>query len=139
MSTSAPSRPRSESLARAVPGHGGGLRRATAWLSGSKLGLVVMALLVGGGSGLGAAGFRELIFFFTWLVTGHQQFGQQGHAQSLHVGFMGIYFVLLAPVLGGLLYGPLIQRFAREARGHGVPEVMLAVAENGGRIRPPVT
>ena len=41
--------------------------------------------------------------------------------------------------LAGLLYGPLIQRFAREARGHGVPEVMLAVAENGGRIRPPVT
>jgi H+/Cl- antiporter ClcA len=31
------------------------------------------------------------------------------------------------------------QGFAREARGHGVPEVMLAVAENGGRIRPPVT
>jgi CIC family chloride channel protein len=42
-------------------------------------------------------------------------------------------------VLGGLIYGPLIYRFAREARGHGVPEVMLAVAENGGRIRPQVT
>ncbi len=38
----------------------------------------------------------------------------------------------------GLLYGPLIQLFAREARGHGVPEVMLAVAERGGRIRPQV-
>ena len=37
------------------------------------------------------------------------------------------------------MYGPLIQRYAREARGHGVPEVMLAVAENGGKIRPPVT
>ena len=47
--------------------------------------------------------------------------------------------MLVVPVVGGLLYGPLIQRFAREARGHGVPEVMLAVAENGGRIRPPVT
>jgi chloride channel protein, CIC family len=33
----------------------------------------------------------------------------------------------------------LIQQFAREVRGHGVPEVMLAVAENGGRIRPQVT
>ncbi|HEY1515152.1 MAG TPA: chloride channel protein, partial [Solirubrobacteraceae bacterium] len=65
--------------------------------------------------------------------------GQQGHAPSLHLAFLGIWFVLVVPVLGGLLYGPLIQRFAREARGHGVPEVMLAVAENGGRIRPPVT
>jgi chloride channel protein, CIC family len=43
------------------------------------------------------------------------------------------------PVIGGLLYGPLIYRWAREARGHGVPEVMLAVAENGGRIRPQVS
>ena len=43
-----------------------------------------------------------------------------------------------APVVGGLIYGPLIARFAREARGHGVPEVMLAVSEQGGRIRPRV-
>jgi hypothetical protein len=41
-------------------------------------------------------------------------------------------------VIGGLIYGPLIARFAGEARGHGVPEVMLAVSEQGGRIRPRV-
>jgi CIC family chloride channel protein len=46
--------------------------------------------------------------------------------------------VVLVPALGGLVYGPLVDRFAREARGHGVPEVMLAVAERGGRIRPRV-
>jgi chloride channel protein, CIC family len=98
-----------------------------------------MALVVGVGAGLGAVGFRELVFFFTWLVTGHDQFGQQGHAPSLHLAWLGIWFVLVVPIAGGLVYGPLIQRFAREARGHGVPEVMLAVAENGGRIRPQVT
>jgi CIC family chloride channel protein len=98
-----------------------------------------MALIVGAGAGLGAAGFRLLIFAFTWLVTGHQQFGQQGHAASLHLPWLGFWFVLIVPVLGGLIYGPLIARFAREARGHGVPEVMLAVAENGGRIRPQVS
>jgi H+/Cl- antiporter ClcA len=81
--------------------------------------------------------FRWLIFSFTWLATGHRQFGQQGHAPSLHLPWLGVFFVLVVPVVGGLLYGPLIHRFAREARGHGVPEVMLAVAENGGRIRPP--
>jgi CIC family chloride channel protein len=113
-------------------------RAATSWLGSNRMGLVVMALVVGAGAGLGAAGFRELIFFVTWLVTGYKQFGQQGHAPSLHVAWMGIWFVLVAPVAGGLIYGPLIQRFAREARGHGVPEVMLAVSENGGRIRPHV-
>jgi len=115
------------------------LRTASSWLGSNRMGLVLMALVVGAGAGLGAAGFRELIFLVTWLATGHTQFGQQGHAASLHLAFLGIWFVVVVPVLGGLLYGPLIQRFAREARGHGVPEVMLAVAENGGRIRPPVT
>jgi CIC family chloride channel protein len=73
------------------------------------------------------------------VFTGHRTFGEQGHAASLHLPFLGIWFVLVVPVVAGAIYGPLIYRFAREARGHGVPEVMLAVAENGGRIRPPVT
>jgi CIC family chloride channel protein len=114
-------------------------RTASAWLGGNRLGLVGMALVVGAGAGLGAALFREMVFGATWLVTGHNQFGQQGHAASSHLPGLGIWFVLLVPVLGGLIYGPLIYRYAREARGHGVPEVMLAVAENGGRIRPQVT
>jgi chloride channel protein, CIC family len=113
--------------------------RAASWLRRSRLGLVVIALVVGGGAGLGAVGFRWLIFTFTWIATGHQQFGQQGRTGSLHLPWLGPWFLLVIPVVGGLLYGPLIQRFAREARGHGVPEVMLAVAENGGRIRPPVS
>ncbi len=115
------------------------VRAVSAWLGGNRLGLVVMALVVGAGAGLGAALFREMVFGATWLVTGYTQFGQQGHAASTHLPRLGIWFVLVVPVLGGLVYGPLIYRYAREARGHGVPEVMLAVAENGGRIRPQVT
>ncbi|MGH9107390.1 MAG: chloride channel protein [Acidimicrobiales bacterium] len=98
-----------------------------------------MALVVGVGAGFGAVGFRWLIFAFTWLATGYLRFGQQGRIASAHLPWLGTWFLLVVPVVGGLIYGPLIQRFAREARGHGVPEVMLAVAENGGRIRPPVT
>ena len=125
----------------AVPGPtggGGAVRVVSSWLAGSRLGLIVMALVVGAGAGLGAVVFRWLIFSFTWLATGYQQFGQQGHIASRHLPWLGIGFLLVIPVVGGLLYGPLIQRFAREARGHGVPEVMLAVAENGA-IRPPVS
>lgn len=53
------------------------LRDSASWLSGTRLGLAVMALIVGAVAGLAAALFRWLIYAFTWLVTGHRQFGQQ--------------------------------------------------------------
>ena len=112
--------------------------KASSWLRGSRAGLLVIALVVGAGSGLGAVAFRYLIYFVTWLVTGHVQFGQQGRVPSSHLPWLGPGFLVLIPVIGGLVYGPLIYRYAREARGHGVPEVMIAVADEGGRIRPQV-
>ena len=115
------------------------VQSAGAALRTSSLGLVIMAVIVGVGAGFGAVAFRWLILSFTWLATGYRQFGQQGRIPSLHFPDLGIWFLLVIPIIGGILYGPLIQRFAPEARGHGVPEVMLAVAENGGRIRPQVT
>jgi chloride channel protein, CIC family len=115
------------------------VRRVAGWLRANRLGLFCVAIVVGVGAGLGAVAFRYLIFGFTWLATGHTEFGQQGWVGSDHVPWLGVGFFVVIPVIGGLLYGPLIFRFAREARGHGVPEVMIAVAENGGRIRPQVT
>jgi CIC family chloride channel protein len=112
--------------------------RAAGWLRTSRAGLFVIALVIGAGSGLGAVAFRYLIYFFTWLATGHSQFGQDGYTGSSHLPWLGLGFFVLIPVIGGLVYGPLIYRYAREARGHGVPEVMIAVAEQGGRIRPQV-
>jgi chloride channel protein, CIC family len=113
--------------------------RAAGWLRGSRSAMFAIAVLVGAGAGLGAVAFRYLIYFFTWLATGHSQFGQNGYTGSSHLPWLGLGFFVLIPAVGGLIYGPLIYRWAREARGHGVPEVMIAVAENGGRIRPQVS
>jgi CIC family chloride channel protein len=104
----------------------------------AQWGLVVLALAVGTGAGLGAIVFRWMIQTFTRLFSGHADYSAAGHAANPHVPWLGWWFVLAAPVLGGLLYGPLVDRFARETRGHGVPEVMLAVAQRGGRIAPQV-
>ena len=60
---------------------------------------------MGGGSGLGAVAFRYLIYFFTWLATGHSQFGQQGRVGSPHLPFLGPGFLVVIPVIGGLVYG----------------------------------
>ncbi len=113
-------------------------RRITDWLRGSPSGLVPLALLVGAGAGAGAVLFRYLIFWFTELFTGRSDYSNAGHVASPHFPGLGVFFVILVPVIGGLIYGPIVDRFAKEARGHGVPEVMLAVAERGGRIKPAV-
>jgi len=117
---------------------GGLFKRLAHWLRRSPAGLVTLALVVGVGAGLGAIVFRYLILWVTVAFTGYPDYTEV--APAAHPGFpaLGRWFVILAPVVGGLLYGPLVSLFAREARGHGVPEVMLAVAEQGGRIRPRV-
>ena len=86
-----------------------------------------LAVVVGIAAGLGAVLFRWLIDSFNKLFFG-------GGAEVL--GFLGQYYVVLLPAIGGLIIGPLIY-FSRaaETRGHGVPEVMEAVATKGGRIR----
>jgi CIC family chloride channel protein len=103
-----------------------------------QVGLLLLAVLVGVGAGLGAVLFRSMIEGLTRLFTGYRDYAGHGHSANPHLPGLGHWFVLLAPVAAGILYGPLVYRFAREARGHGVPEVMVAVARNGGRIRPQV-
>jgi CIC family chloride channel protein len=91
--------------------------------------LLLFSFVIGFGAGFGAVIFRWLIGTFKTL------FFEQGHN---FFQFMGQYYVILVPAIGGLVVGPLIYLFAREAKGHGVPEVMLAVAALGGKIRPRV-
>jgi len=109
------------------------------WVRESSSSLVPLALLIGAGTGIGAIVFRWLITAFTRLFTGVADYSTAGHAASPHFPFLGMWFVLFVPVIAGAIYGPLVYRFAPEARGHGVPEVMYAVAERGGRIPPQVS
>ncbi|WP_330475847.1 chloride channel protein [Terrabacter sp. C0L_2] len=113
-------------------------RRAVVGLRTSGTGLLVMALVVGVGAAGFAVLFRWLIQTFTMLFTGHADYAASPGAANPHLPSLGRWFVLLTPVVAGLLYGPLVHFFASEARGHGVPEVMYAVARRGGRIAPQV-
>ncbi len=104
------------------------------WLSGSPSSMVALALVVGVGAGLGAVVFRWLIATATKVFTGTSDYSAAGRVPHPGLPWLGIFFVVLTPVVGGLLYGPLVDRYAKEVRGHGVPEVMYAIANRGGRI-----
>ncbi|MBW1695789.1 MAG: chloride channel protein [Deltaproteobacteria bacterium] len=104
-------------------------------LSLSRLGtnehtiMAVLAFAVGIGGGYGAIGFRHLIDFFQSIAY--------GSSESLLevVKTLPWYLRILLPALGGMVVGPLVYFGAREAKGHGVPEVMEAVALRNGFIR----
>lgn len=104
------------------------LRVYASQVTGLRLG-IASAVLVGIAAGLGAVAFR-------WLIDNFSTLFFDGGRSVL--GFMGEYYVILVPAAGGLLVGPLVYFFAREAKGHGVPEVMTAVKSHGGKIRPRV-
>jgi len=87
---------------------------------------LLLATLIGALAGLGSVAFILLIRFFEKVFFA----GIFPAMGSNH------YLVFLLPLLGGLLIGPLIQRFPTEAKGDGVPSAMETIALHGGIIRP---
>lgn len=91
--------------------------------------MILVGALIGLGGGFGAVGFRHLIRLVQRIAYGTWAFDLDA------VRALPWYILIFIPAIGGLLVGPLVYRLAREARGHGVPEVMEAVALQGGVIR----
>ena len=91
--------------------------------------MAILAVTVGLAGGFGAVGFRYLINFFQLI-----SYGSGDNLLEL-ARSTPWYFRMWIPALGGLVIGPLVYFLAREAKGHGVPEVMEAVALRSGIIR----
>lgn len=96
-----------------------------------------ISVLIGVVAGLGAVVFRALIAIFhnlfflgTWSVT----YDANQHTAASPWG-LGI---ILVPMIGAVGVSFLVSKFAPEAKGHGVPEVMEAVYYRNGVIRPVV-
>lgn len=115
------------------------LRRLDRGRANEQSYLLLIAAVIGLGAGLGAIGFRHVIRLFglgflkiasllNFLAT------QEWVAYEI-LWDVPFWIKVLVPALGGAIVGPLIYFFARETKGHGVPEVMYAVALKRGVIR----
>jgi len=99
------------------------LQRLQEWRRGIHL---VMPVLVGAAVGLVAVGL-------IWSIEALERLWF-GESSTWHLGL----WLILLPAAGGLLVGPMVTWLSREAKGHGVPEVMLSISREGGRIHPKV-
>lgn len=108
------------------------LRRFQSWFHPARPFLppevfqVLVAIGVGLLAGLAGGLFIELLRLLTAFFFGEVKTAFR---------FLGPFAIVLLPTIGGGIVGPLIYFFARETKGHGVPEVMTAIVARGGRIR----
>jgi CIC family chloride channel protein len=101
------------------------------------LGLSILALVVGVVTGFGAVAFRALIALIH-NVAFLGKFSIAFDANQFTPAAPWGAWVILVPVIGGLVVTFLVVNFAPEARGHGVPEVLDAIYYKEGYIRPVV-
>ncbi|MFX1541297.1 MAG: chloride channel protein [Promethearchaeota archaeon] len=94
--------------------------------------LNLLAVVIGLVAGLGAVAFRYLIEFMIYL------FDFLGHIGFFVGGLWVPIGLVIMPILGGLIVGVITSKLVPEAEGHGVPEIMTAIALNQGKIRPRV-
>ena len=99
--------------------------------------LSLLALGLGVLTGLGAVLFRFLIgFIHNLLFAGHATAHYDANVFTAPSPWGAL--IILVPVLGAVAVTFLVNNFAPEAKGHGVPEVMDAIYYKSGVIRPVV-
>jgi CIC family chloride channel protein len=95
--------------------------------------MILMGAIVGGAVGYGAIGFRGLIGVVAQSGWGLLA-GLEGRDLFEMALAAPLWVKVLMPAAGGLIVGLIISFVSQEAKGHGVPEVIEAVALRDGRM-----
>ncbi len=98
------------------------MRKAGNWVHDHPDGwLNVLGAIIGAITAIGAVLFAKGL-----MRTEHWTEGLQGD--------WSLWMLPVIPMIGALFTGVLVYRFAREAGGHGVPQVLDAIVRKGGKI-----
>ena len=110
-------------------------RQMVGWLDRAKLTehtfVIIVAVIIGLLGGYGAVVIQFAIKEF-------QELFWQNDFSLETLALIPWYWKIAVPTVGGIIVGLIIRYVAHEAKGHGVPEVMEAIALKNGVIRPRV-
>lgn len=105
------------------------LRRLTQYFPASRPAEAVSVILTAGLVGA-MAGLAAVAFDVSVRLAGQQLM----QLPALLGPYLGALVIVLTPALGGLLVAPIVVRFSPESRGSGIPAVIYAVSNLGGRV-----
>ena len=96
--------------------------------------IAALAAVIGVVAAYVAAGLLALIGFFTNLFFFQRAATALVSPAGHHLG----PFVIVVPVIGGLVIGVMARYGSERIRGHGIPEAIEAILINGSRVEPKV-
>ncbi len=99
------------------------------FVTDSQISMLLIAIVIGILGGYGAVLFRFIIKLMQYL------FYRNSSDILTFAKDIPFYVLIGMPALGGLVVGLAVRFGAREAKGHGVPEVMEAIVLRDGQIR----
>lgn len=112
------------------------LQNFSRWLQNyTRMSQISLLMILGGLTGIlggfGAIGVIYTIQFFEKIAL-----GDSTHHLLETLDEMSLIAKILIPTIGLTIVGFMVNKWAHEAKGHGVPEVMSAIVLKNGIIRP---
>ena len=91
--------------------------------------LLILAMVIGTVAGAAVIGFREAISFVQLILygSGSEQFFSSNHGVAW-------WKIIIMPLAGGVVVGLMVQFLLPKKRPEGVADVIIASAQNGGRM-----
>ena len=97
--------------------------------------LIFLAACIGTVTALGAVAFMWFLHFAQELFLRWPPFAHVEDGTAIHVP---LWLLIVGPTVGAAICATIVVYGAPEAKGHGVPEVMVALYRRKGQIRPRV-
>lgn len=96
--------------------------------------ILFLASLIGVLSGIASYAFQFFLnsFYYIFIIGPQNLLIKNGYARYSFTPF------LVSPIIGGILVAYMINHWAKEAKGHGIPEIIEAYHHQDGKIRPRV-